>query len=89
LRKSREFVGQAYRSRQRLTPGYEPVRNAHSESLFAMYAAPREDQIHGLTVAEKSRKPDRAEIEQGHSEPPAEDSKHGILRSDAHVAPQR
>jgi hypothetical protein len=65
------------------------VGKAHAERFRAADRAPGQNEIDGLRMADQSRQPDGAEIDQRHAETPAENAESRIFGDDAHVGPQR
>jgi len=89
LGKPRKLVRKANRGAKGLAARHQSVRYAHPERFVPVDAAARKDQIHGVTVTDKTRKPNGTEIEQGHTESATEHSEDGIIGGDTHVAPER
>ena len=75
--------------RARLAFGYETVGEAHAQRLRAADRTSGENEIDGLRMANQSRQPDGAEVDQRHAESAAEDAEGGVVGDHAHVGPQR
>ena len=76
-------------SRKRAAGRDQTVRQPHAARLVAGHAAPGEDQIERVAVAEQTRQADRAAVDQRHAPAPAIDAEHRILGGDTQVAPRR
>src|SRR5581483_12338002 len=88
LRKARQLVSEPDGRGERLAARHEPVHEPHPHRLLARHAAPGEDHMQCMALADEPREPDRAEVDQRHAPATTEDAEDRIARGDAEIAPE-
>ena len=89
LREAGDLVRQLDRRRQRTTGLGETIRKADPQRLVTLYAAPGQDQVEGVAVADQPRQPNRAAVDQWHAPSPAVHPERGVACGDTQVAHDR